>query len=140
MLAQAWDFGPFGNPTWRHFPEAREAVKDLICDELQRAIDAHREPEPVDDFEYVVHAVGPLFFDQLGKVNVDLDLVRRFCLFCRDVMSDSGPAAGSVSYTFNMYVLDGTDHPAAVRVLRQVDPELVEMVHTRYPGRWAERP
>lgn len=138
MLTQGWDFGPIGNLTWRYFPEAREVVKDLVCEELQRAIDSNRDPAIVDDSEYALHAVGPLFFDRLGRADLDPDLVRRFCLFCRALLRYSGPDDVNVSYTFNMYILDGVDYPAAVHVLRRADPDLVDLVRTRYPGRWSE--
>jgi hypothetical protein len=85
-----WSFGPIGTPAWHHLPESRDSVKELICEELQRAIDDDRDPVPVDQFEYVIHAVGPLVFDRLGVVDMDADLVRRFCLFCRDVLSYNG--------------------------------------------------
>ena len=75
MMAQPWDFGPVGNLAWRHFPEARDDIKDLVSTELQRAIDDDRAPEPVDQHEYALHAVGPLVRDLgLGLVELDRDL------------------------------------------------------------------
>ncbi|WP_433319973.1 hypothetical protein [Micromonospora chersina] len=126
-----------GDLAWQHFPEAREEIKDLVCAELRRAIDADRMPQPVDQFEYATHAVGPLVRD-LGLVDLDRDLVRRFCLFCRDLLGYSGPDGFEVSYMLGMYVLYGLDGPAVVRVIRQVDPGLIELVGARFPGRWAE--
>ncbi|WP_328850811.1 hypothetical protein OG994_21810 [Micromonospora globbae] len=132
------DLGAIGNAAWQHFPEAREDIKELLCDELQRAIDEDETPKPVDDYEYVIHAIGPTIFHKLGVVDIDQDLVERFCLFCRDVLKYSGPDRLSVSYTFNMYVLDSLNSRSIVDVVRRTDPELVELVTRRYPGRWAE--
>ncbi|MEU4779093.1 hypothetical protein [Micromonospora sp. NPDC023633] len=126
-----------GDLAWQHFPEAREHITDLVCTELQRAIDADRMPQPVDQFEYALHAVGPLVED-LGLVDLDRDLVRRFCLFCRDLLDYSGPDGYEVSHVLGMYVLDGLDGPPVVRVIRQVDPGLIELVRARFPGFWAE--
>ncbi|GAA2216711.1 hypothetical protein ACFY2R_28835 [Micromonospora olivasterospora] len=137
MSAQPWTFGPVGDLAWQHFPEAREQITDLVCDALQRAIDADRMPQPVDQFEYATHAVGPLTRD-LGLVDLDRDLVRRFCLFCRDLLGYSGPDAFEASYALGMYVLHGLDGPPVVRVIRQVDPGLIELVRARFPGTWAE--
>ncbi|WP_320064262.1 hypothetical protein [Micromonospora sp. RTGN7] len=138
MFSRNWDFGPIGNAAWRHFPEARESIKELVCGELDRAIDADRHPDPVEHCEYAVHGVGPLL--SAGRVvgDLDPDLVRRFCLFCRDVLDHCGPDDVNVSYTFNMYILDAVDDPASVRTLRGVDSELVDLVHARYPGTWIE--
>ncbi|TDC55059.1 hypothetical protein E1258_23070 [Micromonospora sp. KC207] len=137
MSTQPWAFGPVGDLAWRHFPEAREQIADLVCTELQRAIDADRMPQPVDQFEYATHAVGPLIRD-LGLVDLDRDLVQRFCLFCRDLLDYSGPDKREVSYVLSMYVLWGLDGPPVVRVIQQVDPGLIELVRARFPGMWAE--
>ncbi|GAA2223878.1 hypothetical protein GCM10010429_58220 [Micromonospora olivasterospora] len=137
MPAQPWEFGPVGDSAWRHLPEAREEIKDLVCTELQDAIDEDRAPEPVDQHNYALHAVGPLVRD-LGLVELDLDLVRRFCLFCRDLLGYTGPDEYEVSHVLGMYVLDGLDGPPVVRVIRQVDPGLIELVRARFPGMWAE--
>ncbi|KKK07757.1 hypothetical protein LQ51_00520 [Micromonospora sp. HK10] len=126
-----------GDLAWRHFPEAREQIADLVCTELQRAIDADRTPQPVDQFEYAVHAVGPLV-RELGLVDLDRDLVRRFGLFCRDLLGYTGPDAYDVSYVLGMYVLDGLDGAPVVRAIRQVDPGLIDLVRARYPGMWVE--
>jgi hypothetical protein len=137
MSAQPWAFGPVGDLAWQHFPEAREEIKDLVCTELQDAIDEDRAPEPVDQHEYALHAVGPLVRD-LGLVDLDRDLVRRFCLFCRDLLGYPGPDGYEVSHVLGMYVLYGLDGPPVVRVIRQVDPGLIELVQARFPGTWAE--
>jgi hypothetical protein len=133
-----WSFGPIGTPAWQHLPESRDSVKELICEELQRAIDDDRDPVPVDQFEYVIHAVGPLVFDRLGVVDMDADLVRRFCLFCRDVLSYNGPDAMGVSYTFGMHLLEGLDFPGVVSAVRAADPGLVDLMRSHYPGSWAD--
>ena len=137
MPAQPWGFGAVGDSAWRHLPEAREEIKDLVCTELQRAIDEDRTPEPVEQHEYVLHAVGPLV-RELGLVELDRELVRRFCLFCRDLLSYTGPHEYEVSHALGMYALDGLDGPPVVRVIRQVDPGLIDLVHARYPGMWTE--
>ncbi|MEU1840379.1 hypothetical protein [Micromonospora chersina] len=137
MSAQPWSFGPVGDLAWQRFPEAREEIKDLVCAEMQRAIDDDRPPAPVDQHEYVLHGVGPLVRD-LGLVELDRDLVRRFCLFCRDLLSYTGPHGYEVSHVLGMYALDGLDGPPVVRVLRQVDPGLIDLVRARYPGMWTE--
>ncbi|MEH1164175.1 hypothetical protein V6V47_02170 [Micromonospora sp. CPCC 205539] len=137
MSTQPWAFGPVGDLAWQHFPEAREQIMELVCDELQRAIDADRMPHPVDQFDYATHAVGPLIRD-LGRVDLDRDLVRRFCLFCRDLLAYPGPDGSKASYALGMYVLDGLDGPPVVRVIRQVDPGLIDLVQARFPGTWAE--
>jgi hypothetical protein len=113
-------------------------MKELICEELQDAIDDDRDPKPVGQFEYVVHAVGPLVFDRLGVFDIDADLLLRFCLFCRDVLSYDGPDAWDVSYTFNMHLLEELSGPHVARDVRVVDPGLVDLVRARYPGRWPD--
>ncbi|WP_328383618.1 hypothetical protein OHQ88_14035 [Micromonospora zamorensis] len=137
MSTQPRAFGPVGDRAWQHFPEAREQITDLVCTQMRRAIDADQMPEPVDQFEYALQAVRPLIRD-LGLVDLDRDLVRRFCLFCRDLLGYSGPDGNQVSYVLGMYVLDGLDGPPVVRVIRQVDPGLIELVRARFPGMWAE--
>ncbi|WP_433342122.1 hypothetical protein [Micromonospora sp. CA-111912] len=138
MVAQSWDFGPIGNATWRHFPEARQSIKRLVCDELDNAICDDRQPEPAEQYVYFIRAAGPLLFARRLVGDLDPDLVRRFCLFCREMLDHSGPDPFSISYTFQMYFLDAVDDPASVRTLRGVDSELVDLVHARYPGTWAE--
>ncbi|MEU4339203.1 hypothetical protein AB0F59_31910 [Micromonospora lupini] len=137
MSSQPWTFGPVGDLAWQRFPEARKQIAALVCTELQDAIDDDRAPEPVDQHEYALHAVGPLVRD-LGLVDLDRDLVRRFCLFCRDLLGYSGADGYQVSHVLAMYVLDGLDGPPVVRVIRQVDPGLIELVRARFPGMWAE--
>ena len=137
MAAQPWAFGPVGDLAWQHFPEAREQITDLVYTELQGAINADRMPQPVDQFEYALHAVGPLIRD-LGLVELDPDLVRRFCLFCRDLLGYTGPDEYEVSHVLGMYVLYGLDGPPVVRVIRQADPQLIELVRARFPRMWAE--
>jgi hypothetical protein len=137
MSTQPWSFGPVGDLAWQRFPEAREEITELVCTQMRRAIDADEMPEPVDQFEYALHAVGPLVRD-LGLRDLDPDLVRRFCLFCRDLLGYSGPDEYRVSHVLGMYVLDGLDGPPVVRVVRQVDPGLIDLVRARFPGMWAE--
>ncbi|MEU4678388.1 hypothetical protein [Micromonospora sp. NPDC023737] len=65
----------------------------------------------MDQHNYALHAVGPLIRD-LGLVDLDLDLVRRFCLFCRDLLGYTGPDEYEVSHVLGMYVLYGLDGPS----------------------------
>ncbi|MFI7607422.1 hypothetical protein ACIBTV_20070 [Micromonospora sp. NPDC049366] len=138
MLTERLDFGPIGSATWRHFPEVRSSIRELVCDELDSAIEEDRFPEAIEHFKYVLNAVSPLLFDRLGVVDLDPDLVRRFCLFCREVLDYSGPDSYDVSYTFQMYVLESLDGPSVVRLIKHIDPGLVDLVRTRYPGSWAD--
>ncbi|MCO8277490.1 hypothetical protein M1L60_43615 [Actinoplanes sp. TRM 88003] len=129
------DLGFFGNLVWRWFPESREAVRGLIKDSLDSAVYDDEFPEAPEQFQYLMLGVVPLFYDRLGKLDQEPDLVRRFCAFCREALDRMGPAELS---DFDDYVLDSVDDPADVRVLRAADPGLVAVVRQRFPHRWPD--
>ncbi|WP_344224109.1 hypothetical protein [Paractinoplanes ferrugineus] len=127
--------GAFGALVWKFFPETRQAAAGLIISELERAIDQDRVPDEISAFEYLVHAVFPIVIDRLGEFPLEPDQLRRFCQFCRSVLSYSGPDRLSVDYAFNTTLLEAVDFPEAAEAVREVDPKLVEIIRTQY-GKW----
>ncbi|NYF56970.1 hypothetical protein [Micromonospora purpureochromogenes] len=139
MPARFWNFGPTGNLVWRHFPERREQVAELVARSLEDGLDDD-SPELPEQFEYMIHVVGPLVLDRIGVRPVEPDLLHRFCQFCRDMLAYSGPDPDvwEVEHNLYHYVVESIDGPRPVEVLLRADPELVAAVRARFPGSWAE--
>jgi hypothetical protein len=121
----------FGSLVWRHLPEAREAVRELVDSELERALHSDAAPEQVAASEYAVHAVNPLFIGKLGYEPLDPELIRRFAQFCRAVLDYDGPEKAHVEDVLQMTILDAVDDPQAAAAVAAVDPELVTLVQER---------
>lgn len=129
--------GTYGGLVWEHFLETRQVVKDLVASELDRAIDDDRLPDAVSVFDYTIHAVFPIVIDRLGEFPLEPDQLERFCQFCRAVLDYSGPDRVVVDNNFNVTLLEAIDFPEAAAAIREVDPELVDIVRARY-GRWKD--
>ncbi|MCM0674522.1 hypothetical protein NCC78_07465 [Micromonospora phytophila] len=137
MSATLWNFGPVGNLVWQHFPEGRERMAELVVGSIEDALDDD-SPELPEQFEYMIHVVGPLVLDRIGVRHVEPDLLDRFCRFCRDMLAYSGPEVWEVEHNLYHYVVESIDGPAPVEVLLRADAEMVAAVRARFPGLWAE--
>jgi hypothetical protein len=128
--------GFFGDLVWRHFPESRAVIRLMILRKLGAAIDAETAPELPDQFAFLVDGVTPLVRDRIGVVELDTELVQRFCEFCRDVLAGLGPEDHGRLDTFDSYVLEEIDDRFGLAAVTAADPGLVDLVRERFPNRW----
>nr|MDT0663284.1 hypothetical protein [Micromonospora sp. DSM 115978] len=127
MIMDRATLGVFGGMVWQVIPELRPAVKEMICDRLQTAIDIDEEPD-IELGDFVTFVIGPQILTPMEEDREDPVLVVRLAELVRRAVAYDGPGRERFHDLVDLFFLENLDFEAAQTKLRAVAPDIGPLI------------